>query len=132
MKTNELRIGNLVNYNNLANSVRGIDETYIELFDNTYAYIDNIEPIPLTGDWLEKFGFKSIDKQSNLFYSSKLIRITLPTSRCTSGVCYVSVRGCKVFNNENYFRAGINLKIKYVHQLQNLYFVLTGKELKIK
>lgn len=138
MTANQLRVGNYLYYHikddlderKEWDEINAVDaEDILAISDGRGEYLI---PIPLTGDWLEKFGFKSIDKQSNLFYSSKLIRITLPTSRCTSGVCYVSVRGCKVFNNENYFRAGINLKIKYVHQLQNLYFVLTGKELKIK
>jgi hypothetical protein len=129
MKTNELRIGNLVNYNNLANSVRGIDETYIELFDNTYAYIDNIEPIPLTEDWLIKFGFE-IKRDGEFLQADLCIRDEFYLC------CYDLTDSFDISyqyrNDDGIDSIPVLMDLQFVHELQNLYFALTGKELKIK
>lgn len=77
------------------------------------AYIDddpkNAKPIPLTEQWLKDFGFKN---SGNNNY--KQLHYT----------CMVRSHGINICNNHGYIQ-----DIKYVHQLQNLYFALTGKEL---
>lgn len=71
------------------------------------------EPIPLTEEWLLRFGFEKdrsgyrLDDINSLSFSENYI------------VCWHDkVLGIK--------------QIEYVHQLQNLYFTLTGEELTIK
>lgn len=69
------------------------------------------EPIPLTEEWLLKFGFiQSEDDQDHYFFQNFDISLSLNI------VLYV----------------GVNIKYcEYVHQLQNLHFALTGQELEI-
>jgi len=138
MEIGEIRVGNYyksVKFNTVVKC--DLSDMY-DLCAKSDGAIDHppinemFEPIPLTAEWLFKFGFKSIDSQCNLFFSSRLLRITLPTIRCTSGICYVAVRSVRIHKHEDGFRVGITLKIKYVHELQNLFFALTGKELEFK
>ena len=67
MKANELRIGNWISHTPSQNkSANGnFIVSQINLFDsNTINGLesDDCEPIPLTEEWLYKFGFKNIDK----------------------------------------------------------------------
>lgn len=70
-------------------------------------------PIPLTEEWLFKFGF---EKGNLEYFIHENVRINFDLQFEFKGV-----------NNLNF---GTNLE--YVHQLQNLYFALTGKELEVK
>lgn len=80
---------------------------------------DDIEPIPITEEWLLKLGFEkdgyNVDK--TFYFEKDVIRIN---------------------NYEGYFLdnpneiVGKRLFIKYVHQLQNLYFALTQNELELQ
>jgi hypothetical protein len=77
---------------------------------------EHFEPIPLTEEWRLKAGF--IMNDLNLgegaliwFYKDEY---------------YLAGPGCP---NENY---AIKVKLEFVHQLQNLFFALTGTELAFK
>jgi hypothetical protein len=109
MKPNELRIGNWVEtFEGVIQIQNGwqIDEG------------EEVEPIPLTEEWLFKFGFKFDGHCS--WWKNKLIELTIDTGEDEYSV----------FNNNGDY---ITLKgIKYVHSLQNLHFALTGEELTIK
>lgn len=114
MNANELRIGNYVNLKDkgLYKIDRGYDLEKIEDWEGT----DYCTPIPLTEDWLLKFGF---DKGSDII-----------------GDCfYIELKNNDDFvihiEDYNMFLFDDNLEIKHVHQLQNLYFALTQKELTI-
>jgi hypothetical protein len=122
MKANELRIGNLtyrIEVKNKNNTV--IDDITIydmeriqEVHDKTFTY----EPILLTEEWLLKFGFISdIDKTDNYFVKLKYGKFIFQSD--------LSVNFTKVYLRLN----NSDVIIKYVHQLQNLYFALTNKEL---
>ena len=67
----------------------------------------NAEPIPLTEEWLIRLGFKIFCKD---FYLNGIIIHTRKRG-------YVLRKSVPI--------------IQYVHQLQNLYFALTGEELTI-
>jgi uncharacterized protein YukJ len=75
-------------------------------------------PIPITEEWLLKFGFT---------------RIKSKTTYCDDGFIDVwnkdgfllDDKGVLIEYTENFVR------IYYVHQLQNLYFALQGEELSI-
>ena len=110
MKASELRIGNLVKYKHLSesSSISAIDISQIS-DDNS-----NVEPIPITEEWCIKFGFqkdlentiyKNINKHCFLCYDNNIVLL---------------------LEEENNWCI---TKIKYVHQLQNLYLALTGEEL---
>lgn len=123
IKANELRIGNLVQFESETGFTEQVKVVCIrendfdaegdEVFHNE-KYDGDYEPIPLTPEILEAAGF---DKVSGLTYDHK----DGNTIRESSGQYwyYVKIHG--------------NLRsIQYLHQLQNLYFSLTGKELEIK
>ena len=120
IKTNELRIGNFVSINN------GFEMLVHSIFQNDTVYLDFIPPlineadvweedykdliaIPLTKEWLLKAGFERL----------------FPT-----GSTY-SLRDFNVsdFGENGIYHYDVKQPIKYVHQLQNLYFAMTGEEL---
>lgn len=106
MKANELRIGNWVfNGQNIQ-----VTPKQIEWFSEG---VYDLLPIELTEEWLLKFGFSKW-KNKNNFSKGSFIVYTL------------SKKGF------HYGRKSLRVELKYVHQLQNLYFALTGEELKIK
>lgn len=102
MKANELRLGNYV-YDNLGGvlKIKGIS------LDSTLSHI---KPIPLTEEWLVKFGFISNPYEDR--YEKGLIHVECDK---TKGATYLWI------NNMPH--------IKHIHQLQNLYFAITGEEL---
>jgi hypothetical protein len=129
MKANELRIGNLLLDNDkIICEVKEIRENYIltnslDNFKTLVAQIGLYEPIPLTEEWLLKFEFSTTTENSagktysyvrNGIFSSDL-SFTYWTTTKEKGKFY---RG--------------DLEIKHVHQLQNIYFSLTGEELTVK
>ena len=109
MKANELRIGNFVAKNG-------------EIYESDFITIrmaKNYEPIPLTEEWLIKFGLnKTVDHPGRKLYEhDDIIPLWFSDKRGITDfyASRVRIRECK-----------------YVHQLQNLYFALTGEELTIK
>jgi hypothetical protein len=99
--------------------------------------LKDFEPIPLTEEWLLKLGFKVKDRKSNLntdiFY--------IPTFEIDYCLFYADFRldyGLYVEYTDSPFPEDdeklypITFEIKYIHQLQNLLYSLTGEELTIK
>ena len=127
ISTSELRLGNLFweNYGGYKKVV-GIP-SYLSIdaiaLNNTvvgrYSY-DSIEPIPLTKDILEKTELK-------LYYNPEIDHTTEFWSK---GNFTIEIYSGNVlfFYNGNRER----VIIKYLHQLQNLYWCLTQTELEIK
>jgi hypothetical protein len=111
MEIEELRIGNLVK-NGLGEFIiikNNINER------NTGGYIlKTLEPIPLTAEWLVKFGLNQSNSSEN--YGSEKICV------------FYNLRSVNI----HYSFYGCDYEFecpRYVHQLQNLYFALTGCEL---
>ena len=118
MEAKELRIGNWIRHKYhilLVETIDANDEIYacnIKRNVHVYKDIEDFEPIPLTEEWLIKFGFRVMD--SWLLYYKGSFEIE-------------PLREGFLFSQyENDL-----LNIKYVHQLQNLYFTLTGEELSL-
>lgn len=125
MEANELRIGNyLYPFKDQAHKVVGIVGNLIGLeFEFNMVIQDdikNIEPIPLTEEWLIKFGFRP-NKHGYIFD-------TFRVKNLVTGFFYGYIPVFLDGEEEDIE----DVQIKYVHQLQNLYFALTGKELTIK
>jgi hypothetical protein len=119
MKANELRIGNYIEIKCVAKECIG-DEFEVQqcnvynifsLYNNDKDFLCN--PIPLTEEWLLKFGFV----KNTGYYISEETNIEFFLS---NGNIYCELHGETIFNVEN------------VHQLQNLYHALCGSELTIK
>lgn len=112
VKANELRIGNFV-YNPNLKEFRCLDILDIRDFAEKRLYLD-FESIPLTEEWLIKFGFtEEVNSQFVKFWRKNNITI---------------YHRYDLLPNE-FILSEFDVKIQYVHQLQNLYFTLTGKEL---
>lgn len=111
MKSNELRLGNWV---------KELDGNTMQIeYISDIHHAANLEPIPLTEEWLIKFGFEW-DKSQKDYY----INIEEDNQICINLKEQVFYIGC------GFEWGAVKGKSKYVHQLQNLYFALTGEELK--
>lgn len=124
MKAKELRIGNLVKYSlsNIPQEIKSIISVhgdYIVNFQNSEFSntIDKIKPIPLTEEWLLKFGFIKLDNN----------KYGIGTYNNEYWIEFVMDR--VFFFIAAYMDSPPSVGVKYVHQLQNLYFSLTGEEL---
>lgn len=139
MKASELRIGNF--YNQFGN-ITEVDWSVLK--DLKDAPIDQLwcKPIPLTEEWLQKFGFEKIKNNREFFYSDvfKHENDAYNTWFCVYFFNY-NATGESAQYYKSYFETRHHGKIEYldnygnfdyVHQLQNLFFALTGKELTIK
>ena len=124
INANELRRGNIITYIKINKKkqviVSGIATTMIACKECATGF-EHFEPIPLSEDWLLKFGFV---KCGNL--------ITTQTIKAPIiGSFSLLLSEGKWFFVPN-VRIEWSVEITHVHQLQNLYFALTGEELKIK
>lgn len=125
MKVTDLKIKNLVEYNHEI-------FTITEIYQNNNAYFvkikndlqtisipaENINPIQITEDWLEKFGFLKT-------YASdqQIIRYERPESFIKYDIDLNSKKifqGLKIYGN--------TIKCKYIHEFQNIFSCLFGKE----
>ena len=79
-----------------------------------------VTPILLTEEWLLKLGFEINKHEINSY--KKEINSFFFCINIISGTCYIN-------DGDGYEGADILNKCKHVHQLQNLYFALTGEEL---
>lgn len=111
MKPNELRIGNY--FIDWDNKISVLDKSMFYSIGCGDTSYDEFKPIPLTEEWLLKFGFE----KTQYYWLKKYIILNLDFEFCTT-------------NGEGDLTyIGNGVSYKYVHQLQNLYFALTGEEL---
>lgn len=114
LETRELRIGNII-YLNGKKSVVGSDE--IAFIGKCHLLGINCEttPIKITEETLKGIGFEfEFENMTNRVYAKEGIKLLFHP---TEGIALYS-NGNKI--GKNFF---------YIHQLQNLWFCLLGKEL---
>lgn len=134
IKSNDLRLGNFfymniegrIQYHKVSviseNSIAAIDKDgarFVGLSENS------LKPIPLTPEILEKCGF--IDRSGSI------------PNRMSFGVTMFKRLELVWYAQDSFIRyqtksEGFTLPfehVKYLHQLQNLYFALTGEELTV-
>ncbi|WP_312306591.1 hypothetical protein [Chryseobacterium sp.] len=120
----ELRIGNLVKYVD-DGEIKVINGSAIKYLENAQRLFQlfPFEPIELTEEWLLKMGFDLLHKGKfrNVYDYSLDHRFGYSDNH---GLVYVDSALTFVGNSFSH--------IKFVHQLQNLVFALTGEELTIK
>ena len=123
MKANELRIGNYYygdvlfpsEYNVItANDLVELDSDPLD---------DYYQPLPLTEEWLLKFGF---EKKENSLFTKKLEYIYNSLKYCEDYKIWI------YYNDDNDAACNSIADLNFVHELQNLYFALTKKELTMK
>lgn len=130
----ELRVGNLVKYS-LSNipqeikSVINVHGEYLVNFQNSgfSNTIDKIKPIPLTEDWLLKFGLTNVteeldtEKSFEIQFGRKTFRVVIDDRGLCTVIYQVDI--------------GMNFQeltdVEFVHEFQNLIFALCGEELKL-
>jgi len=138
MNTSEIRKGNLVYLDNpkswkeLQNvlmkikgigynptALDGINETITvekniigkyDIYSDYNQYAQYIQPIKLTIQWLYELGFKSDTDETDEFILN-------------------GFRIYEIGNNLEFANHDFPIKLEFVHQLQNLFFALTGSEL---
>lgn len=131
IQANELRIGNWVLYAGLWQRVYSIAETAINIAQEPLK-ISFIGGIPLTPEILERYGFEN-DSYAN--FTILMPDNALSKFKSNARWIRVSFKEYACLNLSEYIDIAdydISAPCKYLHQLQNLYFTLTGKELKIK
>lgn len=115
LKANELRIGNLVS------DIHASESFYAEIkkitqdriyYGSFNSHPKDLKPIPLTEECLLKFGFIQDTGEPERFFND-IISLTK----------YKNAWTIEYNNNDFVF--------EYVHELQNLHFILKKEELKI-
>ncbi len=124
IKANEVRVGNWVrNYS--SDKSWFIDDIVTGHWDPFSELYSRAEGIPLTPEILEKCGFEK--NRSDEYVYSMQPDFHLSISFYKTGIFPMLIKDSEFSNGE---AQAIGLqKINYLHQLQNLYFALTGEEL---
>ena len=126
MKISEFRIGISVYLDDL-----DIDtgKWHQRVFEITYRDIYNIingndmvkgayEGIPLTEEWIKKLGFENSKTQDKFFTKDNSIGISTADNKFR-------------FIQGNFVCQLVLREIEFVHELQNLYYAITGVELSV-
>ena len=129
MKTSELRVGNYIKL-----MLNDEDFAVVQVTLNDLEAVDNkkgvYELMLLKEEWLLKHGFFVENFDYSIPISEcKVVWLTLipQDEECTAySVCVTQTDEDE--DDQNVFLSDIS----YVHQVQNLYFTLTGKELEHK
>lgn len=117
----ELRIGNYVSITpHSDNCTMQLNE---KKFENLIIFKtgDRVKPIPLTEEWLLKFGWGKGEFDTEYIDNTSLKQEVLSYNVNANMLCIES--------NYDIIEIG---HIKHVHQLQNLYFALCEKELQLQ
>ena len=142
MDLRELRIGIYVkpfkkkHNGTLASELDFVCLNQLDIIDVFYEGY-NLETIPLTEEWLIKFGLYNnlklnYNKRQGVEYRFNKKKLgTYIIKRYYNNSLY-NMQFVYDDKHNNIPNEQIWVNIKYVHQLQNLYFALTGKELQIK
>ena len=109
----ELRIGNHLKWKDNQQEFKVTIGMFLDV--NFWNHIKNndIIPIPLTEEWAMKLALKYMEEAE---YTASTFDFA----------------GFKLWYTNGKFLFNDTIQIKYVHRLQNLYFELKDKELKIK
>jgi len=145
IKANEFRIGNYISLELAEDNtwyeciVVGIEQNKIYYLpwlklkpkaDHLCSLYCYVKPIKLTEEWLIKLGFTNMENICWQRYVQKKW-VNFENGFFFFRVMKHSFAWWFILEDEINTERGINMgDIQYVHELQNLYFVLTGKELK--
>lgn len=135
IKTEELRIGSKVamgDHHCTVNSIHAVPQTgecfvrisgFLDKDPQYQVYLYQLEPIPLTPEILLSCGFEKLPQQAG-GYQGYLLNDDFELGWDIHNNCfYYQCANREGYRNECY------VSLVGIHQLQNLYFALTGKEL---
>lgn len=117
IQANELRIGNYFRFRGVARPM------VLSHFCRGFRFFEIVDPIPLTEEILLKCGFDNDNGNEDWsnYDDEDEDKFVLCGNFINDGFVYTAGEGIPFAK-----------PIKYLHQLQNLYFALCGKELEIK
>lgn len=111
----ELRLGNFVQTFEGIFTVSALNQQYIALCNETIVTYPALSPIELNEDWLLKLGFEC---NKNEYCVPGLDRFNV----------FLTVKSSYLFcDDEKAIRY-----VRYVHELQNVFYAIVSEELKIK
>ena len=134
MDAKELRLGNWVKttisrwrgqgFPILA--IKGDRVSFDKLNDGQYIWVmaENLKPIPLSPEIIEKCGFEK-HKNSNDYWTIWYLKNGWRIQQAHNSEVSASVRSGLFYYSDDF------VEVEYLHQLQNLYFALTGEELEV-
>lgn len=149
IQPNELRLGNYVlgesSYGDLLIQINGITSTSIHGVASISGLsvsgmtADEVKPIPLTEEILLKCGFESVEGDGERYNPDDECK-NIFEYRLDVGIFYRDLicrpaLGWYVFIQNADLERKWDLRSKdiyFLHELQNLYFAITGKELEVK
>lgn len=126
MKPTELQIGNLVSLSGQTVKVRSITKKKVGVLTDSestrlhYARLFEVEPIPITEEWLTKNGFTKIGKADNYgieVFNKELPDVTIEIRKN----CSNTIGRDWFLHVDNQDCQGIACAdVQYIHQVQNL------------
>lgn len=130
MKVNELRIGNWIKYKDKLMQVVQLSSLMILCQRDENQFLVNcapkeFQPIELTEELMLKIGFKKDGNNYSLVCDDIEVGFYIDKFK---QVLYINVSREKRFY-KNELRS---YDVKYLHQLQNAYYLLTNEELKVE
>ena len=145
MKARELKIGNYVytgtdeDDNPVPCKITALDKFNV-YWDGNKTSVNFIEPIPITPEWLEKMGFsylkvEGITRIGDDFQGyadegdTHNWTLKVKANERTEGFAFEIVKwgdGPYTFVNQ-----WLRIRVKYLHDIQNIFHALTGQELNI-
>ena len=112
IKTNELRVGNYIKFSGIGKPTKIVpSDFHLQCRGIEGSEMPNVEPIEITEKHVTDFGFVSRKADRKFDLDDFSVKVTK--------------KGIAHFYFDNFAVAGFS----YVHQLQNVYFSLCGKEL---
>lgn len=123
MNAAELRIGNWIYLFSKYKPYQIMNGHHIGEIQDAPMFFE-AKPIPLTEEWLLRFGFEKFNHSVKEYWAINDFEIEIHCNKFPVRIC-----GGESAPHLTQF---IGHGTKYVHQLQNIYFALTGEELKIK
>ena len=115
IKAKELMIGNLV--------YRDKRDEPVQMILPYFSHLHRLDPIPITEEWLLKFGFERYAKGrlvKQVLLNGRIYFNIINDTNLLDNICELSQSTGPNFGY---------VECKYVHQLQNLYVALTQKDL---
>jgi hypothetical protein len=137
IKASDLRIGNAVTWDAANEELTFIGKGFVYEIHKEYCAVElngnrarigckYLRPIPLTPELLERCGFENYEVLEDEPIDLKLY---LPSALLYANLSWIREDQSVMLIDGDASRVG--RPIKYLHQLQNLYFALTGEELQI-
>lgn len=135
MEAHELMIGNYITQylgmdddgsHYKEQQITGIKYEYSDIHirldqTDTWHHNGNFEPIPLTEDWLIKLGFKNTDTGFEMkMWRGHTMSLIIVRNKYAIVAC------------SGPFGLTHSAHLNYIHQLQNIFYCLTGEQLTIK